>query len=423
MSVADWKKERTEARDKQRPPSKASSGPGSTTAASDSPNSVEIKTGLTPEQELLVLRRLRTPIDDKAMFGYVPAVPSDEDIQKARDAEEAAKGWEACDRCSSRFQVFPGRREEDGALASGGACTYHPGKIYYSHKQPGERALGVSDRRYRCCSQAVGDSAGCATAATHVFRTSDPKRLALLWNFVETPPNPAAAATAAAVAFDCEMGYSVKGFELIRLTATSWPSGDELLDVLVQPMGEILDLNSRYSGVWPEDMVNAVPFSTKSQPPPPPLAEGERRRMQMVSSPVVARDLLFSLISPDTPLIGHGLENDLNCVRIVHPTIVDTVLLFPHNKGLPVRYGLKALTEMHLHKHIQVETEGKLAGHDSAEDAQAAGDLVRFKIMKEWTKMKVDGWRVEDGELVGPAGVRLTERFIESQPEKDVLDL
>ncbi len=36
--------------------------------------------------------------------------------------------------------------------------------------------------------------------------------------------------------------------------------------------------------------------------------------MQIVSSPVVARDLLFSLISPDTPLIGHGLENDLNAI-------------------------------------------------------------------------------------------------------------
>jgi hypothetical protein len=42
------------------------------------------------------------------------------------------------------------------------------------------------------------------------------------------------------------------------------------------------------------------------------------------ASPEVARELLFSLISPDTLLIGHGIENDLNAVRIAHPTIIDT---------------------------------------------------------------------------------------------------
>ncbi len=54
------------------------------------------------------------------------------------------------------------------------------------------------------------------------------------------------------------MCYTVRGMELVRLTATSWPDGKELLDVLVHPVGEILDLNSRYSGVSPEDIVNAV---------------------------------------------------------------------------------------------------------------------------------------------------------------------
>ncbi len=406
MSAADWKKERIEALEKLRPkapPEQVPLGPP-----------VCLETGLTTEQELAILRRLYTPINDKAQFGYVPVVPTEKEIQVAREAEEASKGWEVCDRCLTRFCVFPGRREEDGALASGGSCTHHPGRAYFPEKQRGESSLGDRAKRYRCCGQAVGDSPGCITSPTHVFKTSDSKRLALVWNFAETPPNPAAP-TDRAVAFDCEMGYTVKGLELIRLTATSWPSGDELLDVLVQPLGEVLDLNSRYSGVWPDDMVNAEPFSPDRKPAPP--IDGEPRRLQMVPSPMVARDLLFSLVSPDTPLIGHGLENDLNCVRVVHPTLVDTILLFPHKRGLPIRYGLKVLTENYLNRKIQVEVEGKLTGHDSAEDARAAGDLVLWKVMQEWITMRSRGWDVMDGKLVDPGMGKLTEEFIEARGE------
>ncbi|MDA4132954.1 MAG: 3'-5' exonuclease, partial [Thaumarchaeota archaeon] len=279
------------------------------------------------------------------------------------------------------------------------------------------------------CGQAVGDSAGCTTSKAHVFKTTDPKRLALVLNYAETPPNPVAPKNRA-VCFDCEMGYSVRGFELIRVTATSWPAGEELLDVLVQPVGEILDLNSRYSGVWPEDMVNAEPWSAtkkKKKPDPEPgnPKEGEvattRKRMQMVSSPEVARDLLFSLISPDTPLIGHGLENDLNAMRIVHPTLVDTILLYPHKAGLPIRHGLKALMHNLLGRQIQIEAPAGAGasprgGHDSAEDARAAGELVRLKVRDEWRVMKLDGWSLVDGEFVSPRGKTglLTEKFLET---------
>lgn len=34
-------------------------------------------------------------------------------------------------------------------------------------------------------------------------------------------------------------------------------------------------------------------------------------------------------------------------------------------------------------------------GHDSKEDANAAGDLVRFKLGEEWRSMVKDGWVIE----------------------------
>jgi RNA exonuclease 1 len=370
----------------------------------------EIKTGLNSLQEVKLLQRVLTPITDLAQHGYVPAVPSEDAISSAREGKAAAQGWEKCDRCQQRFQVFPGRREEDGALTSGGTCKFHWGKTYVPHKAPGD--MTRLPRRYKCCGEDVGESSGCFTCDYHVYKTGDAKTLATIVNFAETPPNPTVPKDRA-VSFDCEMGYTVHGLELIRLTAVSWPGGEELLDVLVRPVGEILDLNSRYSGVWPEDMARAKAWAHGDPLKPAKSGndsgseDGELRSskqdLRIVSSPEVARELLFSLISPSTPLIGHGLENDLNSVRIVHPTIIDTVLLYPHKAGLPYRHGLKMLMDVHLNRKIQQETGPKMLGHDSAEDARAAGELVRLKIMELWENMQREGWKVVNGDIISPA--------------------
>lgn len=423
LPVDDWIKERINATATKQPEKKPANG-----------SPVVINTGLTPVQEVEVLsKRLVTPIAGLAAYGYVPVPPTDEQIIEAKAAVEMSRNWEKCDRCTARFQVFPGRNLETGELASGGQCTHHPGRQYVPDRQKGDTSY--VPKRYRCCGQDVGESPGCVKGSNHVWKTSDPKRLATLWNYAAAPANENPN-VAKVVCFDCEMGYTVYGMELIRLTATSWPDGAELIDVLVQPFGEILDLNSQYSGVWPEDLARAVSWTKDWMKPE--QKPGERRVLQKVSSPEVARDLLFSIISPDTILIGHGLENDLNAMRIVHPRLVDTILLYPHRRGLPIRTSLKILMETHLNRRIQMDTG---EGHDSAEDARAAGDLARLKVQKEWSSMKSDGWKFVDGSLKEPGwkptspvdecvlqedgiggqsasssegGVRLTEGFLEA---------
>lgn len=395
-----------------------------------------VTTGLTPQEEVAFLPYMLTPITELAQHGYVPRPPSEEEIKKAREGVEAAMGWETCDRCTKRFQVFPGRREEDGALTTGGPCTYHWGKLIYPERNP--NSTGQQERTYRCCKQLAGDSTGCTSCNNHVFIVKSPARLATIVPFMETPEN-LSVPEDRAVCFDCEMCYTVNGLELVRLTAVDWPDGKELLDILVRPVGEILDLNSRFSGVWPEDIANAEPWkpvapldpatNIDSSPNPPAATEpepGQRKKMKMVPSLTVARDLLFSLISPTTPLIGHGLENDLNAMRICHPTLIDTVLLFPHKKFLPYRYGLKMLMERYLNKAIQVEPDadsaegggGKLLGHDSAEDARAAGDLVRYEISKRWARMKREGWNLKDGVFEPPSLKRGTKDGVKIEDGK-----
>lgn len=386
MKLAEWKEERLKQIAKRVPVS-------SSTMVTSIPKAIE--TGLTTSQEIAFLSRILAKQSQLSKFGYVSAAPSEGEVDEARKGVDAAQGWELCDRCKTRFQVFPGRRAEDGALTSGGRCSYHPAKP--RRPQPTDRADKVSrDLIYACCSENVGQSSGCTQASTHVFKISDPKRLGLIMPFEETPGNSQASDPKRAVAFDCEMGYTTMGLELIRLTATSWPTGEELLDVLVRPLGEVLDLNSRFSGVFPQDYKDAIPCDPNGAADKDVPDANGKTRLRLVDSPFAARTLLFSLITPSTPLIGHALDNDLNATRIIHPSIVDSVLLYPHPRGLPLRFGLKVLMKKHLDRDIQT---GGAQGHDSKEDARAAGDLVRLKVAEMWKAMKKEGWTVEDDEF------------------------
>jgi hypothetical protein len=204
------------------------------------------------------------------------------------------------------------------------------------------------------------------------------------------------------VSLDCEMGYTTMGLELIRLTALSWPEGRELLDILVRPMGEILDFNTRFSGVCSKQYATAVPYGTQS---PDPTSSSSNKPMQLVESPAAARELLFGLLQPETPLIGHAIENDLNACRVIHPTVIDTVLLYPAQGGLPYRISLKTLSLNHLEREIQSGDNG----HDSREDALATGDLVRIRARECWKALKDKGWIFKDDVLVPPPGASLQD--------------
>jgi hypothetical protein len=376
MSVVDWVKERRFVREESKKREKPLE------------KKVEpVVTGLSPHEEVLMLDRMIARQQGLDAHGYVTKAPTDEEIVMAQEGIDASDHWEVCDRCTSRFQVYPDRRE-DGALTTGGKCIHHWGRKTFPRKEKSDPVR--PEASYTCCNDVVG-SPGCTIGDTHVFKISEPKRLAAVMKFETTKSNPSAKPHTA-VCFDCEMGYTCYGLELIRLTATSWPSGSPLIDVLVRPIGAILDLNSRFSGVHPEQFFNAPEYDLVKVAKDP-------KTLHIVPHPAAARDLLCSYLTLNTPLLGHALENDLNAVRLIHPTIVDTVLLFPHPAGLPVRNGLRNLTKMKLDWDIQ---QGGAAGHDSLEDARAAGELVRYKVAREWKQLQDEGWTVRDGAFYPP---------------------
>ena len=84
-----------------------------------------------------------------------------------------------------------------------------------------------------------------------------------------------------------------------------------LLDELVLPDNAITDYNTQYSGITAQALAS---ITTK-------LTDIQRQVCEFVSA--------------ETLLVGHGLENDLKALKIIHANCLDTVMLFPHPKVTP----------------------------------------------------------------------------------------
>lgn len=115
------------------------------------------------------------------------------------------------------------------------------------------------------------------------------------------------------VALDCELVYTTSGMALARLTVVN-EEGEVVLDEHVRPEGNLLDTNTRFSGVRLEHL------------------EGASMDLRGV------REALGRIIDEKTVLVGHGLENDLKAMRLIHPTCIDTAIVRP-SPLVPAKLG------------------------------------------------------------------------------------
>ncbi|KAI8643187.1 hypothetical protein BD408DRAFT_415406 [Parasitella parasitica] len=249
-----------------------------------------------------------------------------------------------CDRCRQDYLIKAVLDKDDMD-----ACVYHPNRMRMM------KVDGLKEKVYACCEDPLG-SVGC-TRGPHVYKDEDAAVLHKKIPYVKAPLRVSSDKRQRLVALDCEMGYTTAGMELIRLTAVD-EDMKVLVDELVLPFNMIVDLNSRYSGIT--------------------TLEGAKFDLNGL------RKELFKHIDQDTVIVGHGLENDLNALRIIHTNVIDTVALFPHKNGLPYRNSLRGLTSIHLKKFIQTGTEG----HDSLEDASVCIELLEHYIKTALNKRK-----------------------------------
>ncbi|XP_074984930.1 RNA exonuclease 1 homolog isoform X2 [Caretta caretta] len=246
-----------------------------------------------------------------------------------------------CCRCGEIYTVTASgkhiRKEE---------CNYHSGRVLR------QKVPGGLETRYSCCEGVVG-SPGCQVAKLHVHDGRKENLEGFVKTFIKLTP---ADGNHGVFALDCEMCYTTQGLELTRVTVVD-SNLQVAYDTLVKPDNEIIDYNTRFSGVTEEDLKN------------------------ITSSIRDVQAILLNLFSADTILIGHSLENDLFALKLIHNTVVDTAVVFPHRLGLPHKRALRNLMADYLRRIIQDD----VGGHDSSEDAAACMELMLWKV-KEDTK-------------------------------------
>lgn len=157
-------------------------------------------------------------------------------------------------------------------------------------------------------------------------------------------------------AMDCEFCQTPTGKMLARVSLVNF-QGEVVYDSFVKPQSEIIDYLTKYSGITKEDMDNATTTFEE------------------------ARSKLLEIIAEEDILIGHSLDCDLKVLKIKHPRVIDTALIYDSSRGRSFKPGLRSLAEMYLGRKIQ-QGEADGTGHSSVEDLLACLDLVKLKLIE-----------------------------------------
>lgn len=148
--------------------------------------------------------------------------------------------------------------------------------------------------------------------------------------------------------------------QLARCSVVSY-EGDVVFDKFIKPPVPVTDYRTRWSGIRPRDLANAMPFP-----------EAKKEIVKLLMGKVV---------------IGHAVHNDFKVLGYSHPAALtrDTsrIPLLNVKAGFAVHEcaSLKRLTKAIFNRDIQT---GK-KGHSSVEDAKATMELYKV-VEEEWEK-------------------------------------
>lgn len=274
--------------------------------------------------------------------GYITSIGSAAVVADGDGETQQDSRYAICIRCNTKF--------EKSEIMKKTLCRYHPLRKEYDRES--------KIHHYPCCGETVLSSSflrlGCQSCNHHVFRELSYEGMSNISEFKDTRH---VEGKENVLALDCEMAYTSLGYEMIRLTIVDFFTSETLFDQIVRPVGHVIDLNSRFSGIHEIKESESLSYE---------------ECMQKVLSP--------SLINRDSILIGHGLENDVNVMRIIHRKIIDTAILYSNGR---YKTSLKNLAFENVNRKIQT------GEHDSSEDAIATMDVVKSKIgipiaQKEW---------------------------------------
>lgn len=153
---------------------------------------------------------------------------------------------------------------------------------------------------------------------------------------------------------DCEMCRTSAGVnELTRISIIN-ENHESIYETLVCPRNKIVDYLTPFSGITPQMMKNI----TKT------LSE-------------VQNDIR-ELLPADAIFVGQSLHSDLMAMRMIHPYVIDTSVIFNISGDRRRKSKLQTLAHEFLGESIQKNP----LGHDSIEDCSASLKLTKLKLQK-----------------------------------------
>lgn len=153
-------------------------------------------------------------------------------------------------------------------------------------------------------------------------------------------------------AVDCEMCLTENNIlEVARITIVD-ENLEVVLDTLVKPESPITNYLTSFSGITAPMLINV---STT-------LADVQQK--------------IRTLLPADAILCGQSLNSDLHALKMMHPYVIDTSIIYNISGVRQKKPSLKLLSQMFLNTEIQSSSKG----HCSAEDSMATMRLVQHKL-------------------------------------------
>jgi len=153
---------------------------------------------------------------------------------------------------------------------------------------------------------------------------------------------------------DCEWCLCVGGAKGLSRVAVVDEQSKEVYHTFVKPKLPIVDYLTKYSGITKELL-----------------------RKVRTTEDDVRRELL-KILTPDCIIVGQTVSSDLVALKLIHPYIIDTAVIYNLTGHRKWKSKLSLLTETFLKRPIQTS----IYGHNPIEDSIAAMELVVLKLQE-----------------------------------------
>ncbi|KAF5303999.1 hypothetical protein FQA39_LY01784 [Lamprigera yunnana] len=150
---------------------------------------------------------------------------------------------------------------------------------------------------------------------------------------------------------DCEMCLTAVNLELTRISLVD-EGGSVIYEEFVKPQTPIKDYLTSYSGITAKKM------------------KGVTKQLKDV------QEDLRRILPPDAILVGQSLGNDMDALKMMHPYVIDTSVIYNTTGDRKRKTKLQALAQQFLKENIQTNRKG----HCSVEDSKASLNLVKLKL-------------------------------------------